>query len=374
MILGNQANVVLGPIWWNNNTSIAGDSTGRVDSSTEKIGIQFLATTTDAITAVDQLVDFVGNTSGVTWQLGVYNNVSNSPGTLLTGASVTFAGPAASALQWAGGGTNPLTLGSSTGTLVLNTLYWLVLEVSAGTPDASNYAQIARFAANIWGGEGCTFKLYTASAWGSAVTTRTPVYMLKHGTTGYLGIPTTVGLAVANNPATDIYGNNRQGIKARFGSKVVIAGIAYRLTKTATPADLVVAIFEGSTLIGTSQLDDVTIYSGTPIVCALTSPITVNNDVDVYIVLRQKGSTADDDNGGTDAADYDLQVATIVSGYWESMLPSTWSYVYGIGNDPTAYTSTQTVFAPLLPIIMDADTQLDVPVGSGGGIAGVQIL
>ena len=156
-------------------------------------------------------------------------------------------------------------------------------------------------------------------------------------------------------------------MKCIFGSKVNLIGVAIRTNKTGSPANLVIAVYEGSTPIGTSELSAATVYnSSVPQPLVLTAPIIVNKATDVYIVLRQKGSTSADNDGGNDTNDYDLQVAPIVSAYWESQLPSTWSYVYGTGNDPTTYTSTQTVLPTILPLIADPTVDLSVPAGGGG--------
>lgn len=354
--------ILLGPSWLVVNGVLGNDN--NIDDPAEKLAWRFYATNTEAITAVDVLLSFLGDNSGITYQLGIYTDSSGSPGSLLTGASVTFTGPASAGTRWAGGGTNPLTLGASTGALTLNTPYWLVLEVASGTPNGTNYVRNSRYSVQPAGAKNNTYKLYSSGAWGSAQFTRLNIFILQHGSAGVAGIGVGTSIGSAANPATDIYGNYRQGLKCRFGSKVGIVGIFAAITTTGSPQNLLIKIYEGSTLKATEEIVPANVVSG---LIMFSSTVVVSQDVDVYIVLLQKGSTADNDDGGNNSNDYDLSCASCPEAYWPTLYPANWAYVYGTGNDPTAFTSVKTTAPALQPVIMDLENDLDVP-ASGGAV------
>jgi len=100
-----------------------------------------------------------------------------------------------------------------------------------------------------------------------------------------------------------------------------------------------------------------------------SSPVLLAADTNLYIVLGQEadaGGGVLGTDGGDDSNDYDSRVVAVSSTYRSAALPADVAFVYGTGDDPTAYTVSNTDIPYIIPIISDPATDLDQAAAGGG--------
>ena len=329
------------------------DANLTMDADTEKLAVKYFPATTSPITDIDLYLAPTGSVTGVNFKIQVETNGADIPSdTVLGAATPEFAGPGA------GGFTGLKTLATNSGNLTINTPVWIVLFRSSGASlDLSNFIRLIRVGVAM---EYPRVRHYNGTKWTTTpVTTYSPCLVIKHADGTYVGMPINSNPTYPANGGY-IYGTNRNGIKLKFGSKVFLRGIQVVLYTLGTPNNLVVSVFEGSTLKYSETILQTERASavGSPIY--FTSPILLASNTDIYIILKQES------DGGNSSNYYRSYIYDIASAdYIECLCSSNLRFVYGIGDDLTLYNIETTEVPNINPIIDDPAIDLDE--GASGG-------
>lgn len=332
-------------------TAAAG-SLMTLDSPTARLAWKFYAHRTDANDAVDVSVAVTGTVTGHTYTLEIQADSSDAPsGTPLGAATSAFAGPAAS------GFVGLKTLGSDTGNLTINSPYWVVMKCASGTPDGSNFVQARTASSNALNRE--KLRKFNGTNWTAVAAVSAAGLIVRRTTTGgYTGYPIT-GSQTNASAATDIFGTNRQGIRYRFAGDAALWGVAFRITKSGAPGDLVVSVYQSDSLLGSVTLVAADITSNIDAMAFFgQSGLTVAAGTDVLITFKQLT------NGGSDAADYDLRTYPVDSSYISTLVATNHRMVWGTGDTPSTYADITTNVALVWPLL--GNPEADFSTGSGG--------
>lgn len=325
----------------------------RLDAASDEAAIKFIAPATMTVTHVDAFLNVNGTVTDATYTLEIQTSSSDLPsGTPVGTATAAFAGPAAS------GFLTEQALGSSA-SLTINTPYWLVLKlVTTGSTSGANYVNLKTL--------GSTFRPNqekvvhgNAGVYADATSNQVGVFALKDSDSKYYGFPMTAD--IGRSGQTDIYGSNRQGIKFTVGAKTTLRGVGFRLTKSGSPSDLLITVYEGSTSKYTETITAANLTSGADHTAWFTSPVSLASDTACYITLDQAAA------GGTDANDWDVQTYGISSTYIGAFLPPDTRFLAGSTADPTSLTVVTTEAPVLVPYFDDAAADFDETAGGGGG-------
>ena len=311
-----------------------------LDASTEQLAFKYLATTTSPITDIDFYMDITGTVTGINFVVEVQTSSSDAPsGTVLGSASTAFSGLAAD------GWTGLKTLASNTGNLTFGTFYWIVVRVSSGSPDGSNYIQVL-YGNNVRTDLGLKVRHYNGTDW----TTTTAVFgigsfVVKHADGTYSGFGSGDSGINASSSATDIYNTNKQGLKIKFGSPVKILGVRTILNIDGSPGTLTIRVYEGSTEKYSSPgYSAASMQDDTFSTFLFSSPVLLAADTNLYIIFEQSGVS----NSNV----YSLDGLDYVSTYKTTIMPTNWDFVYGSGSDPTTFTA-ETDWGPAIDLIIE---------------------
>jgi hypothetical protein len=291
--------------------------------------------------------------------LEIDDDSSDAPGTIVGGATNSFAGPAADGFI----GDKSLT---SNAAQTINNPYWVRMKrVSGSSLDASNHVQFESSAVRP---NREKMRHFNGTNW----TTTSPVnnaglVVLTHAD------GTMTGFAITNNQAasaqTDIFGTNRQGIRLKYGSQVKLAGVGFNINKSGSPSNLQIKVYEGST----EKTDYATTLTAAEVTSATRMRAFFNlsvvpflaADTNLYIVLQQVS------DGGDNSNDYDLRTWPASSGIIAGMWPADMRMVAGTGNDPTALSVITTEYPTMWPIFSNPAAQFDIPGAEAGYLMGV---
>jgi hypothetical protein len=348
----------VGPVWGVSSSGIVSSLvTGMIiDASTEKIGFKYYPMTTSAVTGCDLRVTRTGTPGN--FRIGVFSDSSGSPNDAAQLGGYSSNWTPGSGSGWIGA----QTLSTNTGALTKGTPIWIVIEYVSGTIDGSNYIQAEyvngklisenRLSNSVRHHNGTNWTTTTAQS-------VMPTVVVSHADGSYVGFPLTTGLAATS--AADIYVNGGttqvQGVRFKAGAQVKVIGVAYFLTKTGSPNDLVFTVYEGDTSKYSVTEVAANVTSGALSKIYFDSPVLLAADTNLYILLSQTGTS--------DANDYDLRAWTLHSTYVGAAVSSDFRMVYGNGTTPSGLTVSTDVWVPLLmPLIGDPTTDLDM---SGGG-------
>ena len=338
-------------------TMLSTDANMTIDADTEKLAYKYFPATTSPITDIDLYLAPTGSVTGVNFQIQVETDGADIPsGTVLGSATPEFAGPAA------GGFIGLKTLAVNTGNLTLNQPVWINLFRSSGVSlDVSNYIRMARLYGYPVFSMNEKVRHYNGTNWTTTTVTSAPIFLIiKHADGTHVGVPIKASPAIATN-ASHIFGTNRQGLKMKFGSKVILRGIQTIISKSGTPNTLEIEVYENSTLKYSGTVPEANILSGAACPMFFTSPILLASNTDIYIVLSQTG------DGGSSSNYYRVSVYDIESAYIEAIYPPNVRFIYGTGDNPTTHTIETTEIVLITPIFDDPAIDLDEG-ASGGGL------
>ena len=332
------------------------DGSLGMDADTERLGFKYYPATTSPITDIDVYVTPTGTVTDSNFIIQVETDDSDTPSGILLGtATPAFAGPIAA------GFIGLKTLATNTGNLTINVPVWLtMLWSSGGSLSATDYIRWARLLlASFQFSFSGRIRHHNGTNWTTTTVTSAPLLIvIKHADGTYVGLPITTAVVAPTN-AIDIFGTNRQGVRAKFGSQVILRGIQVYLTKAGTPNNLVASVYEGTTLKYSGTLLSASVVNNFFNSIYFSSPILLSANTNIYAILSQQS------DGGSDANDLDMRVYDINSAYIECMYPPDMRYVYGTGNDPTIYT-VETTEIPMIVLIID-DPAVDLDEAAGGG-------
>jgi hypothetical protein len=344
------------PMWMNPNAhpAVSAASGMLLDGATERIAFKFFPMDTTQVTHVDCNFTVVGSPTLV-MEVQTDSGSDTPSGTVVN--STTSADQLFNASGFLGSG--GLALGNGgTGTLTLNTPYWVVFRDGATGNDPTAATHSVQLRTPGWTYTGSQrLRHYNGSDWTTtSALTQDPLCVLTHASGTLAGLGYTV--AQGSSAQTDIFGTNRQSLKTVWGSKTTFAGVFVRVTKTGTPADFQCALFEGSTERASGEIDDAVIVSGNLYPCLFTTPYETAADSVVTFVFRQEA------DGGDGSNDYDLRTLTVQAGYVASLMPTGWRMRAGTGSDPTGWSDVTTEAPIVIPIVYDTSTAFDE---DGGG-------
>lgn len=287
--------------------------TTPIKNYTQQLAIQYWPQTTSPIKGFC-LYENVNGTGGAsafnfTWRVET-DDGSNLPSGVTLGGTVEFVG--ASADGWG----SQYNLSSDTGNLVIGTPVCPIVNVSAGTPDNANWmGWISDGGDQIIPGY---IKHYNGTAW-VTVETRAQASLVVVHEDGTLG-----GLALQGGDSTsgltDIYQNDTQGLRGKFGCNTTISGILFIVDKAGSPGDLTLYIYEEDT-----EKYNITIPVGSVSDISNTiswfNPTTITANKNFTILFKQ--------SAGTDSNDYDWFAYTANSNFINAAIPVGWGLVSG---------------------------------------------
>lgn len=323
-------------------------ATQQLDASTEMVAWKFWPTRTSSITHVDAHASVTGTSPSFT--LEIQTDSADAP-------SGTTVGSATSAFSWTSTGfAGEQALGGAA-SVTVNTPYWLVCKYSSGTIDASNLIKLATTGTG-WRPNQEKLRHHNGTNWTTTASVNAPGLIILKDASGYMGYPLTA--ALARSAQTDIFGTNRQGIQFTSDTRTKVQGVAFKITKTASPSDLVITVYEGNTSKYSETITAANISSGADHTWYFNSPVYLAADVVNTIVLSQ---TAD---GGNDSNDYDLQTWGIKNTYINALMPPECRFVAGTGNSPLSYSAVTTEIPYLIPLIDDINLDTSDTPSNGG--------
>jgi hypothetical protein len=349
-----------------------------MNDTTQKLAVRFRATDSAAITHVDLQFNWVGDTSGTQFRIGVFADSSGKPGsTQLGGYTDNFYGISGGtgSRAWCSGSGDELALSTDTGSLTVGSYYWLVLEYVSGTLDSSNYVVLQRVSANRVSSS--TYAAYyNGSSWATAGDYVVPIYIRDaNGDSDGFVTP----LASESGTTISLYGTTRYAWKAYLRMNVTVRYASCRIGGvTGSPPSLMLSIFENNTYKGQVTVTSA-YYNGDPI--KLPSPISLTAGNYVYAVMAVDGS-------GGNASNYYRFYALRMGNrhaarlYWgcDDVAFGTFT---GHASDETQDTP-HTSFAEEpncylhgnhpIDILMVGKDDLSIPSGGGGGGGGLPIL
>lgn len=304
---------------------------------------------TGTVTGIDLTLEMWSNTAGTTEVLDIPNAVLGATGNCKVAA---FAGPAAD------GWTGTKTFAENSGNLTIGEPIWLVVQGhnNSGTLSGTDFFQLCRTGNTItfWN----IIRHHDGTNWtNTAAVAGQGAVILTH-LDGSMGLGHVANAASGSSGYTDIYDTNRQAIKVRFGSKVIIAGIQnIQFAIVGTPETLQLSVYKGTSCVYGPTNTNVVAGRTTPANIMLTSPVTCDEDSDYYFVFSQAGTS--------DSNDYDMICLKFDSDYIDAAAWAYFRFCYGTGTDPTAYTVSDDRLPVCLLILDDPINSLDVPAASG---------
>ena len=206
-------------------------STTKIIGSGYRLAYKFWASWTSPITAVDGLISFSGSMTGIKMSYSIYTDAGDVPGTLLGAATATFAVPTVNLTS-----TGLQSLGADTGTLTLNTPYWLVVDYDPGgtVPTATNSFGIAYTSLQLAGEK---IRQYNGTDWTTVAVSLFGANFILQDTDGNkYGCMYTANATISG--VTAIYGGNRQGFMQTVGVPCNISSVRFKIRKSGTPANL----------------------------------------------------------------------------------------------------------------------------------------
>jgi hypothetical protein len=318
-------------------------------------------------------MDESGDTTGIDFKLRVESDNADSPSGTVLGATnnaitAVQAFTSDGFVSQSNGNVMP-ALTENTGNLTVNTPVWIIFYRSGGASlSGTNFIQTRGFSAPAIQQRA---KLYSAT-WGAAQVQRFGC-VVQHADGTYAGLPHAI-TSSSPSVATDIYDNYKHALRFKFGAKTRIVGLYGLFIKNASPNNLVISVYEESTLKYATEIaaSDITTAIFHP--WWFPSPVHVAADTNIYIVLCQPNTNGDGTcgtTGGTDSNDYDSRVHILASStYRAAAMTTDTSFCYGTSSDPTALTCSNDNVPMMWALVSNTATDLDQ--AAGGAFTFVQ--
>lgn len=340
---------------WASMLSNLATSTAVMDADTERLAFKFFPQKASPITAVDILLAATGDLTGVQFTIEVALDDGDKPHTS------TVLGAATSAFAFtATGFTGLQALVTNTGNLTPGTPVWIVLKWATGSTSLTGANYITARGPTVtptsalYSARG---RVFNSTDWTTvAAFSSRCAFVVKHVDDTYAGMPYTA-LAAVPASAPDIFDTNKQAIRFVIGSKSKICGVAVALTKTGTPGDLTVKLYEGSTERATVTVPNASIVTAIAQPFYFTTPYEVAAGSTCYIVFSQAGTSGSND--------YRLTVNKFSATYASAAKPASVKFFYGTGSPPA---TEQEGEIPMFYLLMEEpETDLACAAGGGGG-------
>lgn len=302
-------------------------STGALNGSTKRIAWKIFPKSALAISKVILYASVTGSTSGMNWKMGVFADSSDAPGSQLGGYTSDFT-------HTASGWSALLSLTTDTGPLTVGTPVWIVLEWSSGTAPSAGNDLRARYWATSQDREANKLRHFNGTDWTTVAAISASSltgYELSDGSQELWGANFTGG----TSGVTDIFSTNKQGIRFKIGSQIVVDAVSVRVDKVGTPGTLTARLYRGSTEIAsTPAYDQSYILDGAHTLLVFSTPVVAGPGELLYITFENSGAS--------DSNDYDIQGFSAPSGALRGLVPPNWDFISGSGSDPTSYTVSST--------------------------------
>jgi hypothetical protein len=330
-------------------TGTGNNTTMIIVADGQMLAIKFTPETNQHVTHVDMVLNYAGDLTAGEFTLEIDADTADTPDTAtIMGAPTAHFHGLSTAAGWAGGGTDPIELGTHAD-LVANTPYWLVLKRSGGTNLSASLTVGLR-------GTGLTVypmraRIHNGTSWTAVSASIARFgYIIKVGTL-YYGLPFN---AVATATSyTDIFDTNKQGIRFKTACRMFLRGVTLTVTKTGTPEPLIVTVYSNTTELGHVDVPIASIITNIPMFVYFPTPIELTPDVMNYIILSQAGTST--------SHDYELRQMTVPANYIGTVHDDNFRMVYGTSADPTALTVSEIECPGLFPMVTDMVTDLDSP-------------
>lgn len=325
----------------------------RLDNSSEMIGFKFYSRDSVTMTDLDVYLNVQGTVTDATFTIEINGDSSDTPdGTPVGSVSSGWSGPASSG--WLG----LKSIGSAA--LTRNTPYWIVIKCTvAGSVGTSNYIQFKQ-AGNLYRPNGEKTRHHNGTNWTTtSVDNKVAIVVLKDNGSKYRGLPLSGG--IGRSSQTDIFTTNRQGLMFQCGSLVRIPAVQIRVTKSGTPNDLVVHVFESSSEKYSQTIAAAQIVSGVDFICYFASPVFLAANTLNFITLDQASG------GGSDSNDYDVHTYPINLTYVDAIMPGiNYRFISGNQSDPNNLTPQSSEIPVIIPFVDILDDDFDETAVAGG--------
>ncbi len=301
----------------------------------------------------------------------LYSDASGIPNASIESrSSITSAVASATWVEWTGFST----------TLTAGTRYWLVFKNANGTP-ASNFPTWFYSASGLgWNASGvatgvlgwgwdCVQTANSGSAWATQLKNMAVGPRLEFSDGTFAGMP----VSDVNRPSGAAsgfmaFGKQEVGVKITLptNASLNIAGLAFGLAKTGTPGAVRFRLYDGTTLLGTTQSIPVANITSNNLfyVAYFSSPIAVTAST----VLR--AVVGDATSGDTSSNGYGIGIYTVENDSNSKLLKpfgGSMSFTKCTDNTAVSFTETDTAFVPMALLL---DTNGEFNSSGGGGLAG----
>jgi hypothetical protein len=320
-------------------------ATTVLDSITRKVAYKFYPSDTTSIDSISVRLDaFLSPVANL--KMSIQTDNSDAPsGTIMGDSTNAFAGPAAD------GSTGMQGLKTRTGSFVINTPYWLVLEVSAATTlNRTNYWGFMKMFGTAAPGGFEKIRQYNGADWTTVAAQLNPIlhtFKLRDGR--YQGVNYATQ---ARSAVNDIYNANKQGISFVVNCRTVIPSIYAMVSKQTTPDTLIITIYKNDVSFLIQKVPSTSV-STVAAKFAFSTPLIANKDTTYSIIFSQ--------NGTTSSANYDLYTCAIDSNEVNAILPQNYWFVYGTSATPSELTRTRSFIPMCTPMVWDVGVAFTQP-------------
>jgi len=324
-----------------------------LNGTTNKTAIMFKASSTLPFTAINLCEYMTVNLSGSYINLSIwsYNSTTTYPDTMLGTPTPQFACRATS------GYSGEQILGTDTGAVNINDLYFVVIQQENGTPFNSTYRFQPYYLSLADKGES-KICFYNNTKWGFISSISYPgVMSVKHTDGNYSNMKLTSGVVHSGNP--NIYGTNVQGIKFVPSCNITSYGMGAYFRKTGSPNTLTCQVYNGSVSEMSVDIPAYAIQGYGDNLIYFPAPFKFIYNTTYYILLNQTGTS--------DSNDYDIDGNLVNASYYSYMSPQGFDFVYGNISNGTALLSVENDWVPVFYIMAENITDMTYTPGEGGG-------
>ena len=324
-----------------------------LNGTTNATGIRFRMSSTSPIVSANFYEQMGEDLSGSYINISIWsrNLTTGNPETMLGTPTPQFACRATSG--WSG----EQSLGTDTGALVINDLYFAVIQQENGTLFNATRFLRGRFGNRVENIDS-TARFKNDTTWGfiNDLPTYAPIIVLKHADGSYSSMKAYSSKDTSSGNR-DILGVNVQGIKFIPSCNVTAYGVAFDILKAGTANTLTFQIYNNIT--SEMSVDSLVNYIVSDVnQMYFDTPFVFKQNTTYYLLFNQTGTS--------DSNDYDLVGNYVNVSYYNYMKPDNWDMVYGNISNGTNSLVMETDFIPGVALCVENLSSITYTPGEGG--------